>query len=134
MPMTRGFPETLTAQALFDKIATHLFAQRRRSLAYIFGRDKCAYRDADGERCCAVGVVIPDDRYSKDIEGKSPFNHAFKKRLPELAPFDDLLSSLQSAHDECDLHADGTFVLDNLRKRLRNTAGRHKLSTAALPA
>ncbi|MEE9481816.1 hypothetical protein [Methylobacterium ajmalii] len=134
MPMTRGFPETLTAQALFDKIATHLFAQRRRSLAYINGRDKCAYRDADGERCCAVGVVIPDDRYSPEIEGKSPFNEVFMKHFPDLDGFKVLLSSLQGVHDNCDLHGDGTFVLNDLRFRLGSVAAGHNLSAAAIPA
>ena len=58
-----------TKQEVFDTIVKHLAAQGIRS---IDSRGNCAYRakGADGEILkCAAGAVIPDDRYSVEIEG-----------------------------------------------------------------
>jgi len=49
----------MTAQELFDKVATHLITQGKPSLCtYGF----CKYR-GDGGLMCAIGCLIPDDKY-----------------------------------------------------------------------
>ncbi len=52
-------------QGYFDKIAKHLLTQKKQAL-----RDdgQCAYRAADGCEC-AIGCIIPDDKYSPSFEG-----------------------------------------------------------------
>lgn len=57
----------MTNQELFDKVATHLLKQGRRSVR---ANGECAYRGKDGLRC-AIGVLIPDDKYGRGLEGLS---------------------------------------------------------------
>lgn len=51
--------------ALIERVRTHLRAQGRRALR---GDGECAYRAADGSRC-AVGCLIADGAYDRDMEG-----------------------------------------------------------------
>lgn len=58
-------------QEIFDKSATHLLRQGRKSLG--FARDDsqsktCLYRGNDGCKC-AAGVFIPDEEYDRTMEG-----------------------------------------------------------------
>lgn len=53
-------------QKAFDTALNGLRNQGRRSLGGI----GCRYRGKGGAKC-AIGFLIPDDRYSEDIEGKS---------------------------------------------------------------
>ncbi|KII34872.1 hypothetical protein NL64_06315 [Pseudomonas fluorescens] len=53
-------PELL---AIVDTMSAHLAQQRARAYA-----DGCKYRDNDG-RMCAVGCLIPDELYAREIEG-----------------------------------------------------------------
>jgi hypothetical protein len=59
---------TLTRQEIFDKVATHLLTQGRRSMNE--AGISCAYRGEDGLKC-AIGVLIPDDQYKPSFEGYS---------------------------------------------------------------
>jgi hypothetical protein len=52
-------------QSVFDFIVRHLFKQSKRAI----GRFGCAYRVPDTDLKCAIGCLIPDDLYVKDIEG-----------------------------------------------------------------
>lgn len=96
----------MTKQELFNKVVTHLLTQKQP--ARKTGRDnvrpgvKCMYRNADGLKC-AVGCLIPDDRYDKNYEGKSA------DYLVKAGSFTDvgittanatLLEDLQYMHDE----------------------------------
>jgi len=56
-------PET-TEQELFDYITSFLMQQR---YASVDENDLCKYRGTKG-RMCAVGCIIPDKFYSKDLE------------------------------------------------------------------
>ena len=58
--------ETLTKQKLFDTVATHLLTQNEKSLGL---NGTCYYRGTKGLKC-AVGVLIPDETYSMDMEGR----------------------------------------------------------------
>jgi len=53
-------------QQAFDKIRTHLSSATGRCKAD--GGYSCLYHREDGARC-AVGVLITEDEYSKDLEG-----------------------------------------------------------------
>ena len=93
---------------LFTKVQAHLLAQNKKSTSCIDGEDVCCYRGADGLKC-AIGAVIPDDRYAPELEGSL---HAMKLRamLLELFQIDPnnsedsnyfltLAAKLQGIHD-----------------------------------
>ena len=55
----------MTRQEMFDTAAKHLLTQRTRSI----GNDNyCNYRGQQG-RMCAIGPMIPDEKYSPEMEG-----------------------------------------------------------------
>jgi hypothetical protein len=54
----------MTLQQIFDKSAVHLLTQNKKAKSH----GSCQYR-GDGGTMCAVGCLIPDEHYSKDIEG-----------------------------------------------------------------
>jgi len=86
----------LTKQEMFDKVAVHLLTQGKRSTQ----GTSCAYR-GDGGLKCAIGCLIPDERYSRDLEGEA----ASTWPVREAAGFDISLSefatALQQMHDDC---------------------------------
>jgi len=60
----------------------------------------CAYR-GDGGRKCAIGFLIPDERYSPNIEGKGVIE-LVDNVYPDLIPTDGeeaFLRRLQECHD-----------------------------------
>jgi hypothetical protein len=91
----------MTPQEIFDKVAVHLLTQNRVSMNE--KNDLCAYRGVDGLKC-AVGVLIPDEFYSPEIETTGAEN------LPEWVwkamDIDqtegnvELLDRLQRTHDD----------------------------------
>lgn len=60
----------------------------------------CSYRAPDGRRC-AVGLVIPDDVYSEDMEGDNVLDISDDYDLGELVEGVNLmqLHGLQKSHD-----------------------------------
>jgi len=106
----------MDTQAVVDKILKHLWDQGECS------RDPigmvCAYRGGNGTKC-AIGILIPDDIYSRDMEGMS--FHKLCQRydvvadLPEIQAIKQVGEVLQQLHDN--LHGMPYF-----RKRLRNRA------------
>lgn len=60
----------LTLQEIFDKVSHHLLKQKARSMisSSTGGSQLCAYRGSNG-LCCAVGFLIPDDKYDPNMEG-----------------------------------------------------------------
>lgn len=87
-------------QQVFDAVAAHLLAQGEKSLSG--DGEVCAYRGAGGLRC-AVGCLIPDDRYEPDLECRTVDHRAVIDALPwEVGPGQlELLSALQAIHDWC---------------------------------
>lgn len=57
----------MTNQELFDTCLNHLRKQGKRS---VNSTGDCLYRAPDGSMC-AVGALIPDDKYSPDFENRS---------------------------------------------------------------
>lgn len=55
-----------TNQEIFNVVAVHLLNQKARSVTGTF--NDCMYYGSDG-RCCAVGCLIPPDKYTPDFEG-----------------------------------------------------------------
>ena len=63
--------------------------------------DSCAYRGRDGKRC-AIGVLISDDLYDAEFEGKPIKDLPAKVRRAigmTTKARSDLLGDLQSVHD-----------------------------------
>jgi len=54
----------MTRQELFDRVVKHCNRQGMRSMLY----GKCRYRAGRGASC-AIGGLMPDGVYSKDLEG-----------------------------------------------------------------
>lgn len=88
----------MNPQEVFETVSRHLFSQGHQSLN-TFGA--CLYRGLKGEMC-AVGVLIPDEVYTEDMEykriGSLIADHSDK--LPDYIHDNMyLLSDLQEVHD-----------------------------------
>lgn len=85
----------MNAQELFDKVATHLLTQGEQSRADA----RCAYRGDRGLQC-AVGCLIPDDKYSSSMEGSGISLPLVQAGLPpSIRVYLDLIKDLQVVHD-----------------------------------
>jgi hypothetical protein len=111
----------MDTQAVVDKVLKHLWDQGKASTYVCIHEPNiggCAYRGMDGTKC-AIGILIPDDIYSFDMEGKS-FHELCRKHeavanLPEIQAIMKVGEVLQQLHDTLQ----GT---SDFRKRLRNRA------------
>jgi hypothetical protein len=99
----------MTDQEAFELAVTGVIKQGKRSMGpWPSGRFGCAYRGENGLKC-HIGMLIPDDQYKPELEGKGPGEIGFD--LPCLKGLnEDLLRECQSAHD--DDAADDNFVAD----------------------
>lgn len=104
----------LKRQEIFNTVYTGLRAQGFEPS--IVMDDACAYRGQEGRKC-AIGFLIPDDRYSEDLEGCNPwtlesagyFSSKFGKidADPEKKAEDVFfLNQLQSLHDSSVIYKD----------------------------
>ena len=105
----------MNAQEIFETVSRHLFVQGKQSR----GADgRCAYRGEDNQRC-AVGVLIPDALYHREIEGCSVHH---KTVMPLLtAAIDNLdhniismLDWLQNTHDRREYWINTAVMRDRL--------------------
>jgi hypothetical protein len=112
-------PIRLTAQASFEQIATHLFAQGERSINS--DDTSCQYRGAKGLKC-AIGCLIPDNQYAKRIEGASVEDVQLMEILSAagLPAYDkrymELLDSLQQVHDRAGHWENNATMKGQLRR------------------
>ena len=117
----------MNQQEIFDKVATHLIAQGKRSLGW--GADYCAYRGDDGTMC-AAGCLIPDDEYKPQFEGIPWVSIA--NDVPSFldAPDEDhdLIDSLQLVHDDENYWE----TPETLKDALRDVANCYGLSADVL--
>lgn len=51
-----------------DQIAEGLAKQRKRAMITVDGDERCRYRAEDGCKC-ALGMILPDELYSEELEG-----------------------------------------------------------------
>lgn len=97
----KPFKPYTSLQEMFDVSATHLLAQGKR--ANDGGLSGCRYRSNDGCKC-AVGALIPDELYTKELEGRMA-STVLAKLEDQLTPLWDqeptlqLLRRLQYVHD-----------------------------------
>lgn len=121
---------TLTAQQIFDTVATHLLKQGKRATNL---HGTCVYRGEGGTKC-AVGCLIADEEYNPKMEGCSVSVLWREGWLPErLKEHFHLLVDLQGTHDldmDPERRAD---VKASLLRSLRNQASEHNLNTDCLP-
>ena len=109
----------MTLQEMFDEAGCHLIRQGEQSLVYDEIGASCAYRGFSGTKC-AVGALIPDDKYNPRWEGRPVI---FLRQEPGFwALFGDdvitmdFLSGLQVAHDTCCFPSDfRRHVFENLK-------------------
>ena len=87
----------MTNQEILDKVANHLLTQNEK--AYNEDEHSCAYLDPEGRKC-AVGCLIPDDQYSRKLEGAVITSNPKLKALACMQGLDiDFLRALQMIHD-----------------------------------
>jgi len=85
----------MTKQETFNIAATGLLQQNAKSIGGIV----CRYRGMTGRKC-AVGMLIPDDRYSVNMEGGTVRENEFVRELmAELGHDFTLCLDLQEMHD-----------------------------------
>jgi len=90
-------------QQAFDIMVQHLRKQGQKSRNN--GCGTCLYRGPDGLKC-AIGALIPDELYSKEMEGYTIDRLLINERdrFPELSKLfegidEQLLSDMQDIHD-----------------------------------
>lgn len=103
--MTTGNTDTpLKGQKLFDKVVNHLVAQGKQSIGHFpSGDEGCLYRSKDG-LSCAVGCLIEDKHYTRDMENREPGYPVVTEGLRKSGVSTDastlqLLRELQRIHD-----------------------------------
>lgn len=85
----------MTRQEIFNTVATALLAQGKASYARYGG---CLYRGPDGTKC-AVGHLIPDEKYRPSLEGKGA-EHADVVRAASIPDGErGFVRKLQFLHD-----------------------------------
>lgn len=88
--------EAKTHQETFDTVAVHLLTQNKQSLDPKTGT--CLYRGPNGLKC-AVGALIPDDKYHRSLEGHSAGAGKVAEILESLGHSTRLCDRLQGVHD-----------------------------------
>ena len=116
----------LTKQQIFDRATEHLRQQRAQSIDPV--TSVCRYRGPDGLKC-AVGVLIPDELYSPEMEGL--LADEVVKRHPALASLfsadsPSLLNSLQHVHD--------FWALKDWEEGFAEIAKEHRLESSLIRA
>lgn len=95
----------MTNQEIFNKVTAHLLKQGAKALADGGG---CRYRATDG-KMCAIGALIKEEHYHKDLESHNIFDYGVQTALrysgisagEDRLPF---LGRLQAVHDYREPH------------------------------
>lgn len=126
------YPDTpIGRQRAFDKMATHLMKQFKKSMIIDSDGDPiCYYRHPTEKLMCAVGAIIPKSKYDPSMEEQGPDATIFEQvglwPMDYDAKIQSILQSMQTHHDTSDV--EDWYVL------LGNLARRHDLTTDALEA
>jgi hypothetical protein len=56
---------------VFNFVLNHLISQGSQSSQLLDGTDTCVYREANSNKMCAIGALIPDELYSNVIEASA---------------------------------------------------------------
>lgn len=92
----------MTRQQIFTKVKNHLLSQNAKAMGKYA---TCMYRTAEGLKC-AIGCLIPDDVYTRNIEHKTVdlLCSGVVKDFDYLKQFDkSFLRRLQVIHDNVDV-------------------------------
>lgn len=127
----------MTAQEIFDKVATHLFTQGHPAMK----GENCLYLAPNGDKC-AVGCLIEPDEYQDRFENNDVTTIIKMGALSEIAAHVHLLSELQVVHDnenavyneetsEEEMSAYWGSTID-MRAALSRVAGEHDLDASIL--
>lgn len=85
----------------------------------------CRYRD-DNERRCAIGWLIPDDKYSDSLEGAGALSVWVREAAGYLEEDEDDMDALQCIHDRAAEHPDKFF--DTWERGMASFAHYHGLN------
>ena len=90
----------MTNQEVYDKVKAHLLTQKAKSISKKYAN--CKYRMIRSTKRCAIGCLIPDNLYEKEMEGNAV--EGLLHNFPKVKEFFDgvssnLLDALQSVHD-----------------------------------
>lgn len=91
-----------TRQEIFDIVGIHLLTQNAKSEGYdpSCGETGCLYRGGYGRKC-AAGVLIPDEEYKPEMEGKICILSPVRPAMVNVADNDVLfVRLLQGIHDQ----------------------------------
>lgn len=98
-----------TYQEIFNASAKHLLTQMERSLDPEGEYCRYRYKKEDGKTLmCALGVLIPDNKYSPDIEGAIPQYFDGKDKPPYPSSSGALLMKI---FQEIDLPTDSKGIM-----------------------
>lgn len=120
----------MKAQELFDKSIAALLKQRKRSVKRTTEGTTCSYRSKVG--CCAVGHLIPDDKYNEQMDRFGGLNSdGLLRNYPELKKY--LLASDITELEAKDLLNDMQYVHDTVhpnawKKNFKEVAERYSLN------
>lgn len=114
----------MTRQEMFDTAVRGVISQGAPSVDRFGG---CLYRGPNGLRC-AAGWLIPDDKYSPELESKTV--DALEGIFPELQL--EFLGALQCAHDYSSLDPSTDDFVANFKRRAKSVARDFRLNAAAL--
>lgn len=104
-----------TKQETFDTIVAHLRKQNARSTSG-FG---CKYRGPNGRKC-AVGILIPDDKYKQDMEQCNCDIVHIATLLEQLGHDVPLCRDMQTVHDH--------FNIPDWESHFRVIAEKHNIT------
>lgn len=118
-------------QEVFDTVCKHLVKQGRRAVNLSHGQ--CKYRASNGDKC-AVGVLIPDDRYRLDMEGMTlgVIKFELECAVPAFRVDKNFLGALQRVHDFADSWDEGGGLSARGIRCLRGVADMYVLNTKVL--
>lgn len=84
----------------------------------------CMYRSHQGRKC-AIGWLIPDDKYNPDFEKKGIFNDIVSNTMRELGYNDiNFLTNLQHCHDCCKF---GNKFISSFKSEMKELATNYGL-------
>lgn len=92
----QSWPETITAQEVFDHVLEHLREQKGVPCTLL---GACRYRNGRPGEACAAGCLLTDEEASAIVEG-CPWNAQFRDAPARLRPHAELIFYLQRLHDD----------------------------------
>lgn len=113
----------MTRQETFDLVVAHLRKQGRKCVDP--DTNRCRYRGPDGLKC-AVGVLIPDEKYSATFETRGALWSPISSVLRELGHDPVLCNSLQLVHD--------SVSVDNWEPHFEDVADKYDLKYTPITA